>query len=94
MTTPTGTRPLHSTLDQQITKRTKCQISEEAFEISKDYRNQLEWRPGEILADEEEELLQMAIRQSLLEQQNPTPSSEKGSGSSNQEVSNNNFCYN
>lgn len=74
--------PTHSTTtavtQHEVQPRhcTKCLISDEAFTVPEGYRNprQQQHRIG-TLADEEEELLQMAIRQSLLEHTPPTDSS-------------------
>lgn len=52
--------------EQQEKRMTKCLISDEAFAVPQGYRNPRQQRVG-TLADEEEELLQMAIRQSLLD---------------------------
>ena len=55
------------------TKRNRrCLISDEIFEVPKDYRNPRHQQRVNTLADEEEEMLQMAIRQSLLDYNNPT----------------------
>lgn len=51
----------------QIINREICKISNEAFEVPERYRTHHQWRGG-TLADEEEELLQLAIRQSLMDQ--------------------------
>ncbi len=63
-------------------------MKDDAFKIDETYRRPGQWRGG-TLADEEEELLQMAIRQSLLEHdpaRNPAHSLTTEGGSHDEEV--------
>ena len=52
-----------------------CSIGEEAFIVPEGYRQLNQWRGS--LADQEEEMLQLAIRQSLLDQ-GVGPSGQEG----------------
>ena len=79
--TPPPTVPVRN-----VTRRNKCLISEEAFKVPKEYRSPNEWRDGN-LADEEEELLQMAIRQSLLEYNTSSTTDSSGDQQRDDEVS-------
>lgn len=56
-------------------KREVCQISEEAFDVPASYRQLNKW--SGTMADQEEEMLQLAIRQSLMEQTGGTITQEK-----------------
>ena len=59
-------------------------MKDDAFKIDDTYRRPGQWRGG-TLADEEEELLQMAIRQSLLEHESAHSLTTEG-GSHDEEV--------
>ena len=66
-------RPSLATPSIERDLRTKeiCIISDEAFRIPADYRSYNQWGGG--IAAQEEELLQLAIRQSLIDQGLPPP---------------------